>query len=89
MLCAVIWLTGASVLYSTLPVKLSSMYMLDVPLRSFLNFTPLRLYRCTLPLGELPVTVTVMWYMPASPVSGWLSSLLHEAINKQTTINKN
>ena len=32
---------------------------------------------------------TVMWYMPASPVSGWLSSLLHEAINKQTTINKN
>lgn len=32
----------------------------EVPVRSFLNFTPSRLYICTLPLGEVPVTATVM-----------------------------
>lgn len=56
----VIWLTGFSVLYPTLSVKLSSTENAEVPVRSFLNFTPSRLYICTLPLGEVPVTATVM-----------------------------
>ena len=59
----------------------------EVPVRSFLNLTPSRLYICTLPLGEEPVTATVMWYMPALSVSDWISSLLHEAANKQAAAN--